>query len=197
MFVTIPRVIAEGRFAIIDIESTGLSRYKDEAVQIAFALVDRGKLGLRGYYTLCPHQKIQPGAAAKHGLTYEKLMHSPMFADIANDLRVLIGDRIVVGHNVKQFDVPVLARQFKAAQVDFDPLMIDTLLVSRALMPNSKHGLQDLVAALEVALEQRHDAWQDCRMTFGVLWQLASRYSEFGACAPDEVAVRLAPAPRP
>lgn len=186
MFAEMPRVIAEGHFCILDLETTGLSRYKDDAVQIAFALVDKGKFGLRGYYTLCPHAEISPGAAAKHGYTYDKLMHSPMFHDVAVELLEIIGNRTIVGHNVKQFDVPMLARQFNEVSelIQFNPPIIDLLPWSRKLMPGIKHGLQDLVAALDVQLEQRHDAWQDCRMTFGVLYRLATRFPDFGNLEP-------------
>lgn len=186
VFAGLPRVIAEGRYAAIDIETTGLSTKVDEAVQIAVALIDHGRPGLRGYYTLRPYHAIAPGAEAKHGLTYEKLMYSPDFKDIACELQTIIGDRIVLGFNTKRFDVPILTRQFAETSLVFAPRVLDVLLWSRKLMPG-RCALGDMAARLEITFDNRHDAWHDIRATWSVFGQLALRFPAFGASSPEDV----------
>jgi DNA polymerase III epsilon subunit-like protein len=182
----IPKVIAGGDYAILDLETTDLSRYAAEAVQVAFGQIDRGRTGLRGYYTLLPHRAISAGAADKHGFTYEKLQGSPHFSDIAVELRTLLGSRILLGFGNKGFDAPILQRQFGEAGIVYEPPILDILFWSRRLMPGGKHNLLEMTKRLEIPELTWHDAWHDCRMAWQIFGQLATRYPELGELSPDE-----------
>ena len=116
----IPRVIAEGRYAIVDVETTGLDRVRDEIIQVAYGQVDLGRLGMRGVATCRPYREIQYGAQLKHGLTAETLEGSQSFSDIAGDLYALIGSRTLLVYG--NLDQPMLQHHFKMRDRPFDTL---------------------------------------------------------------------------
>lgn len=183
---SLPNIIEGGRYAILDLETTGLSTKKDEPVQIAFALVDFGITKLRGYYTLKPSVPVKYGAMQKHGFSEANLAFSPSFTDIAEELYHLIGDRTVLGYGCKKFDVPILARMFRTTLAEWAPEVLDVLLWDRHFRPGKgvSHKLVDAVIHWNVPRQAFHDAWHDCRMTWGVLGALATHHPAFGALRP-------------
>jgi DNA polymerase-3 subunit epsilon len=189
----LPRVLAEGRYVVLDIEATGLSRAHDETVQVAFGHVDGGVVGLRGFYWVRPACAISRGAANVHGFTSEGLRWSPPFARVAQELLAIIGDRIVLGHGVKQFDVPMLARQFGECGLEWRPRMLDTVLWSRRLVKDGRHSLGVMAERFGIVTVSAHDAWHDCRMTWNVFGQLAFRFPELGALSPDDASELYTP----
>lgn len=186
-----PKVIQAGRYALIDLETTGLSRKVDQAIQIAVCVVDNAVTRIRAYYTVKPTVEIKPGAEEKHGISMSALAYSPSFADIASELRTLIGDRIVMGHGALTFDVPILARQFKEAGVVFSPKIIDVVRVSRKVHPGISHALGNLAAYLNLPMLPHHDAWYDCKMTWQIFGEMATRYPEIGDADPETLIERM------
>jgi DNA polymerase III subunit epsilon len=183
----VPRIIAEGRYCLIDLETTGLSRKEDQAVQIALGQIDNGVTRLRGYYTVKPSVPIKPGAFSKHRISEASLAFSPSFSGIAADLRALIGDRIVIGYGIRTFDVPILARQFAEAGIpDFAPPILDVCAWCKKLLPGMPHDLRSMVVKYLVPPAGHHDAWADCRMTWGVFGGLCREFSDFADSAPSD-----------
>jgi len=187
---TLPNILAEGRYLLIDIESTGLSVNTDEPVQIAFGTIDHGITGLRGYYTLRPHlAPLKEGSTAKHGFTAEKLAHSPQFAEIAAELRGFAEGRIMLGWNVLRFDYKILTRMFEGwapTTPQLDPDVLDVFAWEKKLSPpdGGKHNLAAACERWGVSLTNYHDAWHDCRVTWQLFCVLAHRFPDFGALPP-------------
>lgn len=212
----LPNIITSGRYLMLDLETTGLSTKNDQPVQIAFAHIDYGQTGLRGYYTVKPSCPISEGAAKVHGYTMEKLSMSPTFPYIAHDLHQLLGDRVVLGFNVLRFDIPMLQTMFsnvilEGADCDpgtpvtdvypsdayrdhslyWEPKALDVIKWERHLSKKmgieGKHNLAVCVERWGVPPETQHDAWHDCRLTWGVFCQLATRFPhEFGDLSVEQ-----------
>jgi len=199
----LPKIVRDGRFVILDIESTGLSRKKDEPVQLAFGHMDGGRAGLRGFYTFKPGVPIKPRAAAIHGFTERKLTWAPSFAQCGDEIYSLLKDRIVLGYNVRRFDVPIVARMFEESGVKCSlsrhvawrirPRILDVLVWQRRFAKQQGwEGGNSLGVAAQrwnVDVADLHDAWQDCRVTWALFWALANRFPELGEMDPDEAVI--------
>jgi len=189
-----PNIVTAGRYAVLDLETTGLSNKTAEPVQLAFGLVDHGRPQLRGYYTLSPGVPVTWGASRVHGHTKKSLKHSPRFRDIAAELFGLLDDRIILGYNAKRFDVPILARMFAETApkyADWAPHVLDVLLWDRKFAPGGKHDLKTVATRLGLPTDGMHDAWYDCRLTWQVFGAHAITYAGFGAAAPLEAVYKI------
>jgi DNA polymerase-3 subunit epsilon len=184
---TLPPLLVNERFVLLDLETTGLSTKKAEPVQIAFAHIDHGQTGLRGYYTVKPACPIDEGAMQKHGYTEEKLAHSPAFEHIAHDLLQIIGDRVVLGWGVKRFDIPILKRMlYETTESSPEFRVLDVLLWDKKVGPDRKHSLGVAAEHWGIPLDMPHDAWHDCRAAWGIFCCLAAAHPEVGNATIEE-----------
>lgn len=103
----------------LDVETTGLSPYTEEVVELAMVLFeydgDTGAVGRRvGSYVGLrePGVAISPGAARVHGLTMEMLRGRRL--DDAKVLSLLAKSSLLIAHNAS-FDRPFVTRLFPGA----------------------------------------------------------------------------------
>lgn len=114
----------------------------------------------------------------EHGIK-EHDMHSALtWEEALARITDFIKDDLIAHHSA--FDMQALAQacQISGLQV---PLLtsIDTLVLARALLPNQKHGLQDVSMSLGMPPFQHHDAETDAIACAGVLIRLAKRHGGF------------------
>lgn len=184
----LPPLIQQNRFAVLDIETTGLSRHKDEVIQVAVAQVDYGRPRFRGVVHVRPTRTIHPEALAVHGISFEVLQHAFPFETLAPDILTLIGERTLLGYGSSTLDIPILQRQFaEQAGRRFDPPSLDVLSWTRKLLPKTeKKNLKSAATFLEVPLLEGHDAFDDIRMTWNVFITLAARHETLGQAVLDD-----------
>lgn len=194
----LPAIVKENRFAVLDVETTGLSRHRDEVIQVAIAQVDYGRPRFRGYVHVRPSRTIHPEAQAVHGITFEVLQHAFPFADLAPTILELIGGRTILGYGSSTLDLPILKRQFvEETTLKFDPPSLDVLTWARRFLPKEeKKTLKNAAALVGVPVLDAHDAFDDCRMTWNVFVTLAATYTELGI-APLEEILSTRPVPEP
>lgn len=99
-----------GDFVVIDTETTGLSAYKEEIVEIC-ALRFRNFKPIECFVTLCkPHKLISPSAAAINGISEDMVYDKPHFRQIVESLNEFIRDDTIVGQNLP-FDLKFIVAQ--------------------------------------------------------------------------------------
>ena len=128
----------------VDVEGSGMS--PPEIVELA--IVELNGLYFTGKsrcWRCRPKHGISPIAARIHGIRETDVDDAPEVEDIATSVRDWLGDRMIIGHNVR-VDYSLLARDL----VGWRPKSaIDTLRLSRLLLPDQeKHGLERLGAVL-------------------------------------------------
>lgn len=196
----LPRIITENRFAVVDIESTGVNTRQDEVIQVAIVQIDHGRPRIRASSFVQPKRaKISDGAYAKHGIDWRQLEHAPRLEEIAGDIIALIGDRCLLGFGINRFDFPMLQRQFTAACIHWNPAVLDVLTWERRLHKEkgSKHNLAAAAERWGVPMLQHHDALDDCRMTWNIFLQLALRFEALGTLALTDALTKPAEEPLP
>src|SRR4030066_831752 len=99
------------RKIVVDTETTGLDpRQGHRIVELAAIELDGRKVSLRRFHRyLNPEREIDAGAAAVHGLTYERLQNEAKFADIAASFLEFIEGAELIIHNAP-FDMSFINR---------------------------------------------------------------------------------------
>lgn len=186
------------RFAVVDIETTGLEPSENHLLQIAVVLCDSSGTveGTWVTYVKPPHWPFSTlGPRHVHGITRLALRRAP---DAATALRALaphLEGRVFTAHNV-DFDLPFLQHHASRLGVHLPTgPVVCTLTLSRSLdRPASRsHRLTDLCEHYGVALERAHDALEDARATAGVLAHLID---ESGVASPADLFAAAAPTGR-
>lgn len=140
------------RKIVLDTETTGLDpKQGHRIIELAAIELDGRKISMRRFHRyLNPEREIDAGAAAVHGLTYERLQDEPKFADIASTFLEFIAGAELIIHNAP-FDVGFLNHEL--ALLGLPPLeneVLDTLKVAREMHPGKKNSLNALCSRYEI-----------------------------------------------
>jgi DNA polymerase-3 subunit epsilon len=150
-------------YAVVDVETTGLSR-DDRIVSAAvFQLDAEGNVQDHWYTAVNPQR--DPGPTWIHGLTAEMLADAPLFTEIAGDLAERLAGRVLVAHNAV-FDWTMIAREYARADRTAPVRQrLCTIALSKVLaLPLKNHKLETLAAFFGVAQQRAHHALDDARV---------------------------------
>lgn len=160
----------------IDIETTGLSSGKNEAIEIAAKKCNPDNLYPYSLLQMMvfPDRGIQKEAQAHNHITLEMVEWAAPLEDALTDLFNYIrpGD-VILGHNFKDFDIRFLEKHgFK-----FNNKIIDTLAMAKDVgIPYGERSLEKLAKRFDVPYpDDAHRAAADVelnRKVFKHLWPL-------------------------
>lgn len=152
-------------YAIIDVETTGLSPNHEKITDIALIIYD-GKQVVNEFYTLINPEKIIPPQITRlTGITNEMVKDAPKFWEVARDIVMMTEGKTFVAHNVN-FDYRFVRAEFSGLGYDFKRKKICTLKLSRKLIPGKKsYSLGNLCHELGFSIDDRHRAYGDARAT--------------------------------
>jgi len=182
-------VPAEGlpRFAVVDIETSGLSTRWHRILQIAVVTVEHGKV-TEEWSSLVklrwPFQRIGPRKV--HGIDRASLKGAPRQREVLTELADRLDGAVFIAHNVR-FDWPFVEKAARRARVPLAPAgRLCTLRMSRSLDPEREmsHRLGDLCDRYGVTNERPHDALYDARATASVLERLLAEHE---VTRPDDL----------
>ncbi|HLU61377.1 MAG TPA: exonuclease domain-containing protein [Gammaproteobacteria bacterium] len=150
--------------AIVDLETTGTHPRIDRIIEIGVVLVDPDGTTREWQTLIDPEVSIPPFIENFTGISDADVAAAPRFADIADELLELLGDRIFVAHNAR-FDYGFLRHEFQRAGLRFQRQPLCTVKLSRRLYPAySRHNLDALVGRHGLAVDDRHRALGDARL---------------------------------
>jgi DNA polymerase III epsilon subunit family exonuclease len=163
------------RYAVLDIETTGLSPQDDRIVEIGVLYINEN--GHEERYAgslLNPLREIPDAASAVHGISEQMVRDQPHFGQVAESLRKGLDGRVIVGHNVQSFDIAFLDAEFARHGVVWQVgEVIDTLSVARQLLiKEHSKSLANLCAALQIHDVSAHRTEGDVRATWELLCAL-------------------------
>ncbi|GAA3889574.1 DEDDh family exonuclease [Streptomyces lacrimifluminis] len=150
-------------YAVVDVETTGLSR-DDRIISAAVYRLDaRGEVEDHWYTTVNPER--DPGPVWIHGLTSDALEGAPLFVDIAEEFASRLADRVLVAHNAV-FDWSMIAREYARAEREAPVRQrLCTIALSKELgLPLPNHKLETLAAHYGVVQQRAHHALDDARV---------------------------------
>ncbi len=160
------------RYIFIDIETTGFS-YKlgDKIVEIACLFFDKDGSSIIFDTYVNPERMIPRGSINIHGITNDIVKGAPTFREIGQQLLDFIGsDGVLVGHNIKSFDIPFINNELRDANLELiNGEMIDTLDMFRKIFPGQSSKLDNVCKMLDIDLSERaehgHGALLDAKLT--------------------------------
>jgi DNA polymerase III subunit epsilon len=178
-------VVALPRFAVVDLETSGLDTHRHRILQIGLVIVDAdGRVSdeWASFVKLrWPLQRVGPTHV--HGITRRTLRDAPKLDAALDELARRIDGAIFTAHNAA-FDSEFLRRAIRRRPTG-DPLRASldrrlcTLTMSRRLDPDRllSHRLGDVCERYGVALERPHDALGDAEATAAVLPHLLAAHA--------------------
>jgi len=159
--------ILEGPLVFVDIETTGMSYTRGRVIEVAAIRVEADKV-VRSFSSLVdPETELPPFITELTGIKDCDLAGAPAFHDIADELSEIMEGAVFVAHNVR-FDYGFLKHEFRRAGRQFNPKLLCTVKLSKALYPTTRgHKLQDLIDRCGIRVAARHRAYDDAE----AMWQ--------------------------
>lgn len=176
------------RFAVVDIETSGLSTRRHRILQVAVVTVEGGEI-VDEWSSLVrlgwPLQRVGPRRV--HGIDRRMLRHAPRRRHVLTELATRLDGAVITAHNVR-FDWPFITRAARRSRVMLGSSpRLCTLRLSRRLDPDRRlsHRLGDVCERYGVTNDRPHDALHDARATAAVLPHLLAAH---GVESADDLA---------
>jgi DNA polymerase III epsilon subunit family exonuclease len=186
-------------FVVIDVETTGLQPSRQRIIEIGIARFMRGA-NQHAWESLCnPERRIPAYIVKLTGIDDEMVREAPAFSSIAETVVELLGDAVIVGHNV-DFDLGFLNEELKRA--GWLPVVndrLDTLALASRLVPGLRKPTLAAVAqhfGLRGSARGRHRAGTDAAVTGEVAVGLLRLARDAGYQSLEELKAIARPATR-
>ncbi len=153
------------KYAVIDIETTGLSSKNERITEIA-VFIYNGKEIIDEFITLVnPEKKIPYRIIQMTGINNQMVENAPKFYEVAKKIVEITQDAVFVGHNVR-FDYGFVRMEFQRLGYAYERETIDTVRLSRKLIPGQpSYSLGKLCNTLGINNNARHRAAGDALAT--------------------------------
>ena len=168
-------------YCVLDTETTGLSAYYNEVIEIGILKVRDGEITDRYEQLIKPENEIDGFITSLTGITNEMVADKPSIQDVKSDVLAFLGSDIIVGHHIS-FDVRFLSAGF---QEDISNEYLDTVQFARKLYPElPHHRLSDLSEYLHLT-NNEHRAIADCVTAKGLYEAMKVAMSQRGLGIKD------------
>jgi len=169
------------RVLALDLETTGISTSNDRIVQIALigSSVDGVEISYENLVN--PRRSIPIQASNVHGIYDGDVRGLGDFSTFADEIFTQIEGAVIIGHNVRQFDLPLLNNEFRRlGKLPPTPkVVLDTLEVVRRVKLPRPHNLGALCKKHGISLENAHTAAADAAASLLLFWRLSVDHSPY------------------
>lgn len=153
-------------YTVVDIETTGLNWKLSKILEISALQVRNKEVVAEFSKIINPHEPIPYFIKNLTGITDEMTRDAPELEKVLKEFKDFLKDDIIVGHNVN-FDINFLYDNFvEVLGITLSNNFIDTLRISRKLLPELKHHkLDNLIDYYRIETRDKHRALNDCVLT--------------------------------
>lgn len=160
------------KFAVVDIETTGLFHQGHDITEIAVVHIDDGIPTLAFHSLIHTDKLISTQISGLTGISNRDTNDAPMFHQVMSALHDSLKERIFVAHNVN-FDFQFLKAYFEREGVTFNMRRLCTLRMAKKILPQLKsHKLGALCKYLGIENRAMHRADGDAMATAHILLQM-------------------------
>lgn len=153
------------KYAIIDVETTGMGIQGNRITEIAIIVHDGEKV-IDEYQSLVnPEGTIPLSISRLTGIYDHMVTGAPKFYEIAKNIIDITSDCIFVAHNVN-FDYNVIHKEFSELGFPFKRKKLCTIRLARKLIPGlPSYSLGKLCSSVGISIQDRHRAKGDADAT--------------------------------
>ena len=174
-------------FVAFDLETTGLDADRDRITEIGAVILRFGEITDRFCSFVDPGMPIPERITAITGITDADVAGAPGEDEAVRSFLKFAGGRPLVAHNA-DFDAGHMEKACLRCKTAFDPVVIDTLPLSRTFLPNLKnHKLDTVAGALGLPDTKRHRAESDAETTARMMARFIPMLKENGAKTTDDI----------
>lgn len=177
-----------GRFAVVDLETTGLTPAIDRIVEIAILHVD-GPTEIRLVLDTLVNPRRRMAGTEIHGITDDEVRHAPTFADIAPFVARALSGRVMVAHNV-YFDMRFLANELGLSGFVVDFPHVCTMYLPPMLGIGEKRCLDDACREHGISRSHAHSAGADAAASAALLTGFLPKSAALGVMTYGDLAKR-------
>ncbi|WP_199614911.1 ATP-dependent DNA helicase DinG [Paenibacillus alkalitolerans] len=154
------------KFAVLDLETTGDQPGRDEIIQVGLVIINGFNIEHTYASFVKPSVAIPSFIRTLTGITDEMVRDAPSIEDVVNDIVPLMGDCVLVAHNVG-FDLAFLQRALTdSGYSSFSGRVLDTLDWLRVLFPTlTSYQLSFVASVMGVRHDRPHQADSDAEAT--------------------------------
>ncbi len=169
-----------GGFVVFDLETTGIGVNSNEIIEIGAVKVVNQVITEKFSTFVNPKKPIPYNIQELTSINDDMVKNAPFIDKALPDFLEFCKDCILVAHNAS-FDTGFIFQKAKDRGIDTDFTVIDTVSMSRALLPDLKKYKLDVVAkALGVSLENHHRAVDDAGATAEIFVKLVKKLEDKG-----------------
>jgi len=180
-------------FIAFDIETTGLSPLNEEITEIAAVRITNMEMGETFHTYVNPQKPIPLEITRLTGISDKTVENAPTIDTVLPQFLDFCGDDPLVAHNAS-FDMSFIKSACRRFDIDKSFVSIDTLEISRILMPElSKHKLDSVAKGLGLGNFDHHRASEDTAVLARIFIEfLRKMQDEYGITYIGEMNMRLA-----
>ena len=165
----------DAKYVVFDLETTGFSNRNDAITEIGAIKVENGEIIEEFSQLINPERPIPEKIQKLTGITNEMVLDKPTISEVLPKFLDFCKDSILVAHN-SDFDTGFVREKASENNLTYDFDAIDTVILSRLLMPDLKnHKLNTIAKELNVSLENHHRAVDDATATAQIFLTFISK----------------------
>lgn len=165
----------DAKYVVFDLETTGFSNRNDAITEIGAIKVENGEIVEEFSQLINPERPIPEKIQKLTGITNEMVLDKPTISEVLPKFLDFCKDSILVAHN-SDFDTGFVREKASENNLTYDFDAIDTVILSRLLMPDLKnHKLNTIAKELNVSLENHHRAVDDATATAQIFLTFISK----------------------
>lgn len=160
----LPEELTGKTYVVFDFETTGVDFLNNGITEIGAVKIEGGKITEQFTTLVKPDYPILPDNVAITGITPEMVANSPKIQEVLPDFLKFIEYSVIVAHNAA-FDTSFLRRFAAESDYEVNNAVMDTLEMSRRLLPQLRHhDLQTVADYFNIAFHH-HRALSDAYAT--------------------------------
>ena len=174
-------------FVVFDLETTGFSPSKNQIIEIGAVKVVNGSIAQRFSTFVNPKVPIPFEIEQLTSINDDMVLDAPVIDEILPKFMEFCQDAVMVAHNA-DFDMSFIKYNCSALGLDCEKTVLDTVALSRVLLPSLNRFKLDTVAkALNISLAHHHRAVDDAACTAEIFVKLVEMLRDRGVETMEEL----------
>ena len=174
-------------YVVFDLETTGFSPKLNRIIEIGAVKVVGGEIVDHFSEFVNPEVPIPYQIEKLTGINDKMVMHAPTIEEILPRFLAFCEGAAMVAHNA-DFDMSFIFSNVERLGLSFNPTILDTVVLARALMPQlGNFKLNNVAKHLGVSLENHHRAVDDATATGDIFVRFIEMLHERGIDCVDDL----------